>query len=278
MPSLPNRGETGAHALPQAMSGDHRLTRACTAAATANKSSDTQNALHAVSAAEVQTKKGNAETATPSLPVSPLHFIAESLTLLLGTEKVGSTVQKRIEKTIAYARDADAKEKGKSTSPASNLDEDPLKLSIRADLVLMYDVLAKLLGDIKHTTNSTLSNVNSLSTKATEISGEIKSLAAKLGKVSDCTDKIASSTTAYRDALTTTKPLTTSDKLDPKVLGDMERRDKQIWLDMAENGDVPILSKSLTALVEQANKALDSITDTDRAEHPCPYLRLYGPP
>jgi hypothetical protein len=53
-------------------------------------------------------------------------------------------------------------------------------------------------------------------------------------------------------------------KLDPKVLGDMERRDKQIWLDLADDGDVPTLSKSLSALVEQANKSLDSIADQDK--------------
>jgi hypothetical protein len=48
----------------------------------------------------------------------------------------------------------------------------------------MYEALSKQLGDIQLTASSTLTNVNSLSTKASEISGESKSLAAKLGKVS----------------------------------------------------------------------------------------------
>jgi hypothetical protein len=210
-------------------------------------------------------KKGNAEAENPPPDISSLQYIADSLTLLLSTEKVGSPVQKRIEKTIAFAREADTKEKEK-TSPPVLPDDDPLKLSIRSDLVSMYHALAKLLGDIQLTANSTLSNVNSLSTKATEISGESKNLAAKLGKVSECTDKIASSTTAYRDAVTVinTKAFTPVAKLDPKVLGDMERREKQIWLDLADDGDVPTLSKSLTTLVEQANKSIDSITDKEK--------------
>jgi hypothetical protein len=269
MPNLPSRGEAGIRTPPQVTAGEHRLTRARTAA---GKNPGTQNAHESVSTAEVRPKKGNAEAENPPPDISPLHHIADSLSLLLGTEKIGSAVQKRIEKTIAYARDADAKEKekekdkDKTPNPPVLPDNDPLKLSIRSDLVAMYEALSKQLGDIQLTASSTLTNVNSLSTKASEISGESKSLAAKLGKVSECTDKIASSNTAYRDAVTdrNTKVVTPMAKLDPKVLGDMERRDKQIWLDLADDGDVPTLSKSLSALVEQANKSLDSIADQDK--------------
>jgi hypothetical protein len=203
------------------------------------------------------------EATSPSPSIPPLHFIAEALSLLLGTEKVGSAVQKRIEKIIVFARDADSKEKDKVNTPTLP-EDDPLKLSIRADLVLMFDALAIRLHDIQSTASDTLSNVNSLSTKTSEISGESKNLAVKLGEVSERTVKIASSTTAYRDAVTANKTLPSVTKLDPKVIGDMERRDKQIWLDLANDGDVPTLSSSLTSLVEQANKVLDSITDSDK--------------
>src|ERR1700730_2920878 len=225
MPNLPNRGEAGSCTLPQVTIGENRSSHSRTAAANASKNFETQNTEEAATAAEVRPKKGNAEAETPLLSISPLLFIADSLTLLLGTEKVGSAVQKRIEKTIAFARDADTKEKdkGKATSPQPLPEDDLLKLSIRADLVLMYEALAKLLGNIQSTTNNTLSNVHTISMITPAVSGESKSLAAKLGKVSDCMDKIASSNTAYRNAVTVTNVHTSTAKLDPKVLRDMER-------------------------------------------------------
>ena len=116
---------------------------------------------------------------------------------------------------------------------------------------------------MQNTAIETLSGVNTLSLKTSEISGESKNLKAQIGKVMESTDKIASNTTAYRDAVLTVKTQENKIRLDPKILVDLQRKDKQLWVDIHDKGDVNTLSKSLSALVEQANTAIESLVHSD---------------
>src|SRR5438270_11247751 len=54
--------------------------------------------------------------------------------------------------------------------------------------------------------------------------------------------------------------------MNPKVLCDMECKDKQILIDIFNEEGTNTLSKSLTELLDKANKVLDSIKDRDKPE------------
>jgi hypothetical protein len=61
------------------------------------------------------------------------------------------------------------------------------------------------------------------------------------------------------------KPLqTNSAGADPKVLGSIECRSKQILIDIFNNTEDNILTKSLTSILEKANKIIATITDTGK--------------
>jgi hypothetical protein len=52
--------------------------------------------------------------------------------------------------------------------------------------------------------------------------------------------------------------------LDPKVLGDMERRAQQILIDIFDKDGNDTLAKSLTELVMKANETIGKIEDADK--------------
>jgi hypothetical protein len=54
--------------------------------------------------------------------------------------------------------------------------------------------------------------------------------------------------------------------MNPKVLCDMECKDKQILIDIFNDKGTNTSSKSLTELLDKANKVLDSIKDRDKPE------------
>jgi hypothetical protein len=219
-------------------------------------------------------KKRNPQKGRPqrqSLPPTTalLRYIIDALSLLLITEKVGKGTQKRIEAVIAVAEAADEKdrsEKDKKETSGATVTQgiDPVtRDDIRDDLIKVHDSLIKHLNVMQNTALESLTGINTLSLKTTEISGESKNLTAQIGKVTESTDKIASNTTAYRDVVLTGKTQENKTRLDPKILVDLQRKDKQLWVDIHDKGDVNTLSKSLSVLVEQANTAIDSLVGSD---------------
>ena len=78
------------------------------------------------------------------------------------------------------------------------------------------------------------------------------------------TEKLASATSSYRDALVAKPPQTNNVGADPKVLSSIERRSKQILIDIFDNTEDNILTKSLTSILEKANESIATITDTGK--------------
>ena len=75
-------------------------------------------------------------------------------------------------------------------------------------------------------------------------------------------DKLASTMSSYRDTLVFKLLQANSTAVDPKVLSSIECRSKQILIDIFDKAEDNILTKSLTSILEKANKAIDAITDT----------------
>lgn len=85
-----------------------------------------------------------------------------------------------------------------------------------------------------------------------------------MGKVNDTTDKIASNTQTYRDVLTQSPAVVSKFAIDPKVLGDMERRARQILIDIYDEDGNNTLDKSLTELIMKANETISKIEDAEK--------------
>ena len=97
--------------------------------------------------------------------------------------------------------------------------------------------------------------------EAEEANKGIKEMTLKVTKVTDTMDKIVSESKTYRDALLNRPAQSNRAKVDPKVLSDLDRKAKQILVDVyGEEGDA-LLSKSLTAIVDKANKVIESMND-----------------
>jgi len=91
-----------------------------------------------------------------------------------------------------------------------------------------------------------------------------KDMVDKVDKVTDTTAKIASETNSYCDAVLSKPTQTNKSKANPKVLSDMDRRAKQILIDIFDNEADSILNKSLTSIVEKVNNSLALIEDADK--------------
>ena len=112
--------------------------------------------------------------------------------------------------------------------------------------------------------NAILENNDKVLTEATEANTSIKEVISKISKVTDTTDKIATVTKTYRDALLTKTAQTHRSEVDPKVLGGLNHKAKQILVDVyGEEGDA-LLSQSLTAILEKANIVLATLDNVNR--------------
>jgi hypothetical protein len=93
-----------------------------------------------------------------------------------------------------------------------------------------------------------------------------KEIANKVGRVNDATDKIATTTQSYCNVLSQNLVAAVAGKhsLDPKVLGDMERKARQILVDIHDEDDSKSLGKSIAEVVTKANDSPGKITDAEK--------------
>jgi hypothetical protein len=86
----------------------------------------------------------------------------------------------------------------------------------------------------------------------------------KVIKVTDTMDKIATEVKTYHDVVLTKPAQSNRAEVDLKVLSDLDRRSKQILVNVfGEEGDAT-LSKNLVSLVEKANEAIATINYTTK--------------
>jgi len=101
-----------------------------------------------------------------------------------------------------------------------------------------------------------------------EIKGKTSDIMSDVGKVTSVTGKIADTTQSYCDALITRQPTPPSNKLsvDPKILSDMERKDRQILVDIYDEEGTCTMDKSLLELMDKANEVLDKMSNANKPE------------
>jgi hypothetical protein len=119
---------------------------------------------------------------------------------------------------------------------------------------------------VQNMVNATLET----SEKALKVAEELKETTADMvsgvGKVTNTVDKIVDTTQSYRNVLMSRQPPSNKASVDPKVLYDMEHKDKQILIDIFDEEGASTMSKGLMELLDKANKVLDSIKDGVKPE------------
>ena len=97
--------------------------------------------------------------------------------------------------------------------------------------------------------NVTLENTDKVLKATEELKGDTTDILNKIGKVTNVTDKIANTTQSYRDVLVAGQAPTHKANVDPKVMGDLDRKAKQILVDIFDEDGASTMDKSLTELI-----------------------------
>ena len=202
---------------------------------------------------------------------SPLKELVGLLTQFANIYKLDNVAKHRMEEIISFTKDAAEKEKkGGLDNQKQNLVSD-IHAAILADLQSMYKAIEGRISSVQDTANATLSGVDKALKTAEaavdtskDLKGDTASILSKLGQVTNVTDKIASTTQSYKDVLVARQEPSLRSSVDPKVLGDMDRKAKQILVDIFGEDGNNTLDKSLTDLIAKANEALDNMTDANK--------------
>ena len=202
---------------------------------------------------------------------SPLSELVGLLMQFASIHKLDNIAKLRMEEIIAFTKEAAEKE-GKAEHVKQDQSQvSEIQSAIRADLQAMYKALEREFQGLQGTANATLSGMDKV-LKATETSAgmakDLKSdasnILSKLGQVTNVADKIASTTQSYRDVLVNRQTPSLRATVDPKVLGDMDRRAKQILVELFDEDGERTYDKSLAELITKANEALAGMTDANK--------------
>jgi len=221
---------------------------------------------------------------------APLNIIAEMLAAIIRDGKPGAHIKQEILKVINYTKESEIVVEGEGKEGEAHtkvsdtqiaLQED-IHAALRKDLIKLHDLLeiqiAKMqescntkavksdLGKFSEGLNGQLNSITSTlkatlesSEKAQKASEGLKSdssaILNKIGSITRAVDKIADAMQSYQDMLVTRQVPTHKNSMDPKVLGDMECKAKQILIDIYNKVGINTLEKSLTELITNANEA-----------------------
>ena len=185
------------------------------------------------------------------------------LTAISKNKKLDSSVKKDLESVITFVREAERT--ASSERKAKELDNvSAIRQAVLADLANMYSSLANQINAVQTGCNTIQENTAKVLKEVEEAKTIAKDTVVKVDKVTDTTAKFASEANSYRDAVLSKPTQTNRTRADPRVLSDMDRRAKQILIEIYDEEANSILNKSLTSIVEKANEALESIEDADK--------------
>jgi hypothetical protein len=276
MSKPPNKGGTERSTTPatRPSGGNPYKTRATMQAASSTKTASQQNNKDSDTAnkdsqgdksKDNEAKKGltsssQADTQHPSA----LQSVARALASILKNDKLEKHTRLKLRDIVRFISEEEEKDKNKAENATVHPEVSILHRAIKHDLSNMYTALEKKLLGILDNTGETLENSEKALADTQEIKVAAKDIASKIGKVTDATDKIATTTQSYRDILAQNPAPVNKPSLDPKVVSDMERRARQVLVEIFNEEGNNTLEKSLTELVSKANDALDKIKDTDK--------------
>jgi len=147
---------------------------------------------------------------------------------------------------------------------SASAEESTIRKSVKKDLNKMRHDINERLNSIQDTINEMLTISSKLITDTEIVAAATKDLSVKVGKITDTAERIATDTSKYRDTVLTKPTQSIRAATDPKVLGDLDRKSRQILVEHLDTEGVNILDKSMTELTAKANKAICSIKDSGK--------------
>jgi hypothetical protein len=135
---------------------------------------------------------------------------------------------------------------------------------IKNVILHMHTSLAKQLDDLQGTANETLSGTDKIQQGIEAIKSASKELESKVIQITDTADKIAVAASPYKDAILLKPPQINRAYTDPKVLGDMDYKAKQVLVEIFDLEGNDTMAKSLTKLKDKANETIVVIKERDK--------------
>jgi hypothetical protein len=265
MSKPPPKGATGTsrQAQPSTTAGKVYQTRSQTVVSTASKASPQRG--------QTVTNPTQSVEEVPQ-HTSPLLVIARMLTLIASDNTLATPIKRSLDEVILFASKAVTEESEGRSEQASTAKVSEIRSVVRTELARVHNSLigelakhfnaqAIQINGVQDVTNAILTGNDKILKVAEAANAEIKEVTGKVTKVTDTTDKIISDSKTYRDALLKKPAQTNRAEVDPKVLSDLDRKAKQVLVDVyGDEGDA-LLSQSLTAIVDKANEVIASIND-----------------
>jgi len=165
-----------------------------------------------------------------------------------------------------YIKEAEKDNRTSSQKAEANTETNPIHLAIRKDLDMLHGSLTGHLNGITALTNVILETVEKTLKATEDLKGGTNDLICRVGNVTSMADKIASTTQSYWDVLVARQAPSHKNNVDPKVLGDMECKAKQILIDTFDKEGTNTLEKSQLELVDKANEVMSKLTDALKPE------------
>ena len=251
MPKPPPKAETNSTPRPRSVGGKAPQTRATMAALTENCTAE--QPTEPITKPSEGTSQKNA-----------YRLIAEMLAAIIQSGKLDTSTKQNVVKIIKLAREEEVKEDARLLSGGEQTKVSTIREVIREDLVGIHNSLKKRILQVQESCKVLLENTSKVLKDVEEAKTDTKDLACKVNKVTDATDKLASDTNSYRDALLSKPAPSNKANVDPRVLSDMDRKAKQILVDIYDKDADNILTKSLTAMIDKANEAIAGIQDASK--------------
>src|SRR6266852_1145565 len=135
----------------------------------------------------------------------------------------------------------------------------------KADLVGVHKALDSKISDLQADQKKLLDVAGSLCRTTDTLHSTTKDLEGKMVKVNDSTDKLASTTKSYRDAMMANSTNPNRTCTDPKVLINVDRKARQVLIRYDSDEENATINTSLLDLKDKANKI---VTEMDDPSHP----------
>jgi len=277
MPNPPNNGGSEGQTQAKAVPSNPRITRSGTAiqAAANGKPVSQQSTTKELSSKEKNKSEKSAE-ATDKTPAATCRLVTTSTALLQPIVEALNKIlngegptEHIIEGIFRYIKEAEKVERiARASKERKEVQEkvSSLHKGFTAELGRFQENLNSQLNGITEVMNITLETSEKALKVAEEVKGNAQDIISKLGKVTNVADKIADTTQSYRNVLISRQSPSHKANVDPKVLGDMDRRAKQILVDVFSDKGNATLEKSLMEIIANANRVLDGMSNVDKPE------------
>ena len=239
MSKPPSKGETPPPLKARPQGSKIHITRATAAATSLKPAYNTRTPVESPATKAPQgppVQEGALERELPSGDInpesSPLSRIANAINLIITKEPLSKSVKASLEGILKFTQEEEEKEGPRIAKIAAAAEQSAIRKGIRTDLEKIYRDIRTQLNNIQNTSNAALTSSDKLLKSSESVAAATKDLTGKVGKITDTADRIATDTSKYRDAVLSRPAQTNRSNADPKVLVDIERKARQILVEM----------------------------------------------